>query len=63
MQAEARKVCAQGQGCQIGVLHPDDAQQPHEAVWIRGRWLLRSPSKLHAHFAGKTMEVWAAALI
>ena len=48
VQAEARQISAERQGRQVGVLHPDDAQQAHEAVGIRGRRLLR-PRKLHAH--------------
>ncbi len=48
MQAKARQVSAQSQRCEVRILHPDDTQQAHEPIWIRGRRLLR-PRKLQAH--------------
>lgn len=34
VQAKACKVRAKSQRCQVRILHPDDPQQAHEAVWI-----------------------------
>ncbi len=47
MQAKACQISAQSQSCEVRILHPDDTQQAHEPIRIRGGWLLR-PCKLQA---------------